>query len=64
MCPCKRAGVVIGYMSIVAESLELAFCLLGLLGPTDVDSFGEVAGSLIPAGLAVVGERRSDAQSS
>ena len=51
----RDAGVVIGYMSVVAEALRMPFCPLGITGdPHLADIHGPQAG-LHGAGLAVLG---------
>ena len=51
----RDAGVVLGYMSLVAEALQLSFCPLGLLGDINFGLTTAVPVQLIPAGLAVLG---------
>lgn len=51
----RDAGVVLGYMSIVAEAMRLSFCPLGLLGDADVGVTSTAPLQLFPAGLAVLG---------
>jgi len=51
----RDAGVVLGYMSLVAEALELPFCPLGVTGQASVRLDWMPAGKLMAAGLAVLG---------
>lgn len=51
----RDAGVVLGYMSVVAEALGLAFCPLGITGENLVVQGLPSAGALRGVGLAVVG---------
>lgn len=50
----RDAGVLLGYMSVVAEALGLSFCPLGITGHAQVSKLS-VDGRLIGAGLAVLG---------
>ena len=51
----RDAGVVLGYMSIVAQALGLSFCPLGLTGhPYALDGWS-TDDELVSAGLAVLG---------
>jgi SagB-type dehydrogenase family enzyme len=51
----RDAGVVLGYMSVVAEALGMAFCPLGISGGSDVTSHLPSATNLHGVGLAVLG---------
>jgi hypothetical protein len=52
----RDAGVVLGYMSIVAEALHLAFCPLGITGHQYVkDLVPERVGDIWGASLAILG---------
>lgn len=51
----RDAGVVLGYMSVVAEALGLAFCPLGVTGKPQVTEGLPNADALRGVGLAVVG---------
>lgn len=52
----RDAGVVLGYVSVVAEALNLAFCPLGLTGNNYIAPIA-TSGKLQGAGLAVLGAR-------
>ncbi len=51
----RDAGVVLGYMSVVAEALGLAFCPLGITGQPYLTAQLPNASALQAVGLAVVG---------
>jgi SagB-type dehydrogenase family enzyme len=51
----RDAGVVLGYMSLVAEALGLTFCPLGITGQSHLTDYLSDASRLQAAGLAVVG---------
>jgi hypothetical protein len=51
----RDAGVVLGYMSLIAETLGLSFCALGITGQPYLTSYLPDACSLQASGLAVVG---------
>jgi len=51
----RDAGVVLGYMSVVAEALGLPFCPLGITGSSEVTSGLPGATKFHGAGLAVLG---------
>lgn len=51
----RDAGVVLGYMSLVAEALGLAFCPLGITGQSYLTDYLPDASLLQPVGLAVLG---------
>lgn len=51
----RDAGVVIGYMSLIAAALGLAFCPLGLTGQPHLTDGLPDSASLRAVGLAVVG---------
>ena len=51
----RDAGVILGYMSFVAEALHLAFCPLGITGNPELTGLGGGGTQLFGAGLAVVG---------
>ena len=51
----RDAGVVLGYMSVVAEALGLAFCPLGITGEKKLVQGLPAAGQLRGVGLAVLG---------
>ncbi len=51
----RDAGVVLGYMSVVAEAMQLSFCPLGLLGDTGFGVTTTAPLQLLPAGLALLG---------
>ena len=53
----RDAGVLLGYLSIVAEALELNFCPLGITGDIGVRKLSP-EGRLFGAGMAVVGARK------
>ena len=50
----RDAGVLLGYMSVVAEALGLGFCPLGITGQAYVSALSADA-RLTGVGLAVVG---------
>lgn len=51
----RDAGVVLGYMSIVAEALRLPFCPLGIVGHEGLlRALPGTYGQLLPMGLAVI----------
>ncbi len=52
----RDAGVVLGYMSFVAEALGLAFCPLGITGNPGLTQGFPSAGALRAVGLAVLGK--------
>lgn len=52
----RDAGVVLGYLSVVAEALELNLCPLGVTGDAFVSPIAPV-GVLQGAGMLVVGDR-------
>lgn len=52
----RDAGVVLGYMSLVAEALGFAFCPLGLTGWPYLTNYLSDSSSLQAIGLAVLGE--------
>jgi SagB-type dehydrogenase family enzyme len=54
----RDAGVLLGYMSLVAEAMQLAFCPLGSIGDADFGSATTTPARLHPAGLAVLGRPR------
>lgn len=54
----RDAGVLIGYMSVVAEVLGLDFCPLGITGSNALDHLGQQS-QLLGVGVAVVGGRHS-----
>lgn len=51
----RDAGVVLGYMSVVAEALQMPFCPLGLTGDSTVGRGWMPQGVLQVAGLALLG---------
>ena len=51
----RDAGVLLGYMSLVAEALRLDFCPLGITGQTHLTDYLPEASQLQAAGLAVLG---------
>jgi SagB-type dehydrogenase family enzyme len=51
----RDAGVVLGYMSVVAEALGLSFCPLGILGEPYVSAAVANDSRVQAAGLAVLG---------
>jgi hypothetical protein len=53
----RDAGVVLGYLSLIAEALDLAFCPLGLTGHDFVAPIAP-PGVLEGVGFALVGGRR------
>ena len=53
----RDAGVVLGYMSLVAEALRLDFCPLGITGQSHLTDYLPEASQLHAAGLAVLGRR-------
>lgn len=52
----RDAGVVLGYMSIAAEALGLAFCPLGITGQPHLTDYCSATDQLQAVGLAVLGE--------
>lgn len=52
----RDAGVVLGYMSFVAEALDLAFCPLGITGNSGLTQGFPSAEALHAVGLAVLGK--------
>lgn len=52
----RDAGVVLGYMSFVAEALGLAFCPLGITGNPGLTQGFPSADALRAVGLAVLGK--------
>ena len=52
----RDAGVVLGYMSFVAEALDLAFCPLGITGNPGLTQGFPSAEALRSVGLAVLGK--------
>jgi hypothetical protein len=52
----RDAGVVLGYMSFVAEALGLAFCPLGITGNPSLTQGLPSAEALRAVGLAVIGK--------
>lgn len=51
----RDAGVVLGYMSLVAEALGLSFCPLGITGHPYLTAYLPAPTQLQASGLAVVG---------
>lgn len=51
----RDTGVVLGYMSLVAEALDLAFCPLGITGHPHLTDYLPDNSPLQAAGLAVLG---------
>lgn len=51
----RDAGVVLGYMSLVAEALNLAFCPLGITGRPHLTDYLSGAFPLQAVGVAVLG---------
>jgi hypothetical protein len=51
----RDAGVVLGYMSMVAEVLGLSFCPLGITADTELADLLGTTTLLFGAGLAVLG---------
>lgn len=51
----RDAGVVLGYMSVVAEALGLSFCPLGVLGQAHVSAAAGGDARIEAAGLAILG---------
>jgi hypothetical protein len=51
----RDAGVVLGYMSLMAEALKLSFCPLGITGRPYVTDCLPNASTLQAVGLAVLG---------
>jgi nitroreductase len=51
----RDAGVVLGYMSLVAEALGLAFCPLGITGGPHLTDYLSDTSLLEAVGLAVLG---------
>jgi hypothetical protein len=56
----RDAGVVLGYMSLVAEALGLSFCPLGITGQPHLTDYLPDASPLQAVGLAVLGQRDTD----
>jgi len=52
----RDAGVVLGYMSLVAEALGLTFCPLGITGWPYLTDYLPDASPLQAVGLAVLGD--------
>lgn len=52
----RDAGVVLGYMSVVAEALGLAFCPLGITGSAELTQGLLYADAIRAVGLAVIGK--------
>ena len=50
----RDAGVLLGYMSVVAEAMQLSFCPLGLLGDLELGGWAP-PGALFGTGLALLG---------
>ncbi|MCM2310914.1 MAG: nitroreductase family protein [Steroidobacteraceae bacterium] len=50
----RDAGVVLGYMSLIAEALQLAFCPLGISGNPSLSSILHGRSDLFGAGLAIL----------
>lgn len=57
----RDAGIVLGYLSLVSEALELSFCPLGATGQSHLAPLAP-AGILQGAGLAVLGARVGEVQ--
>lgn len=53
----RDSGIILGTMALVAESLSLNFCPLGITGEPHVSSAFRSVGILECAGLAIVGSR-------
>lgn len=53
----RDVGVVLGYMSIVAEALNLSFCPLGITGHRQLGELVSPSTMIQGAGLAVLGSR-------
>lgn len=51
----RDAGVVLGYLSLVAEAMQLSFCPLGLCGDFEFGSAVWGPGHVHGAGLAILG---------
>ena len=51
----RDAGVLLGYMSLVAEALSLDFCPLGITGQSHLTDYLPESSQLQAAGLAVLG---------
>lgn len=51
----RDAGVVLGYMSLIAEALDLAYCPLGMSGQPHLTNYISDAASLQAVGLSVLG---------
>jgi nitroreductase len=51
----RDAGVVLGYMSLVAEALGLSFCPLGLTGRPQLTEFLPESQAMHGVGLSVLG---------
>ena len=54
----RDAGVILGYFSIAAEALGLAFCPLGITGDPVISSTLDQQGRLRGVGLALLGASR------
>jgi hypothetical protein len=54
----RDAGVLLGYMSVVAEALELSFCPLGVIGQSQLTAYLTEPHGLHGAGLAILGAER------
>lgn len=54
----REAGVLLGYFSIAAEALGLAFCPLGITGEPVIGSALDEQGRLRGVGLALLGQPR------
>jgi hypothetical protein len=52
----RDAGVVLGYLSLVAEALKLNFCPLGMTGDAYISPLSD-SQLLLGAGLALLGAR-------
>jgi len=52
----RDAGVVLGYMSFVAEALGLAFCPLGISGQPYLTDYLSATDQIQAVGLAILGE--------
>lgn len=52
----RDAGVVFGYMSLIAEALGLAFCPLGITGQPYLTEYLSHGSKLQAVGLAVLGK--------
>jgi hypothetical protein len=51
----RDAGVVLGYMSVVAEVLDVSFCPLGVTADAELSGLFGTSATLFGAGLAVLG---------